>query len=156
MNKLSKKAKIFLIILTTLIVIAFLTITGILISMCIVYNNRSNWIDMIDQEKIWSTNNKEIVFQMYEPDDYEWHSNNLEAVFSYYGLKYKGTINDKNVLVCFGAIERSDKTISFYDSESKKLLVKADVKNYSGEKFKIKITKDEVDLSEDDYTFTAS
>lgn len=156
MNKLSKKAKIFLIILTTLIVIAFLTITGILISMCIVYNNRSNWIDMIDQEKIWSTNNKVIVFQIYEPDDYEWHSNNLEAVFSYYGLKYKGKINDKDVLVSFGAIERSDKTIKFYDSESKELLVKADVKNYSGEKFKIKITKDEVGLSEDEYTFTAS
>ncbi len=156
MNKLSKKAKIFLIILTTLIVIAFLTITGILISMCIVYNNRSNWIDMIDQEKIWSTNNKVIVFQIYEPDDYEWHANNLEAVFSYYGLKYKGKINDKDVLVSFGAIERSDKTIKFYDSESKELLVKADVKNYSGEKFKIKITKDEVGLSEDEYTFTAS
>ena len=156
MNKLSKKAKIVLIILTTFIVIVFLTFSGIIISMCIVYNNRSNWIDMIDQEKIWSTNNKEIVFQMYEPDDYEWHLNNLEAVFSYYGLKYKGKINDKDVLVRFGAIERSDKTIKFYDSESKELLVKADIKNYSGEKFKITITKDEIGLLEDEYTFTAS
>ena len=156
MNKVFNKRKIVFVVLIIILIIVFLSILTFGLLMFNAYSNRNKWIDMLTQESIWSTNNNEIVFQLYEPDDYEWHSNNLESVFSYYGLKYKGKIYDEDVLIYFGAIERSDKTISFYDSESKELLVKADVKKYSGEQFKIKITKDEIGLSEDEYTFTAS
>lgn len=156
MNKLSKKRKKVLMFLVALIVILFVIIAGFAIFMIMAYNNQYKWNDMITNEREWISDNQEIVFQMYEPDDYEWYSNDLESVFSYYGLKYKGKINNKDVLVYFGAIERKDKTIKFYDSDSKELLVKADVKSYSGEKFKIKITKDEIGLSEDKYTFVCN
>ena len=140
------------VLLIILIVIAI--VVAPIFTMYNAYHNKSRWGDMITNEDEWISDNEEIVFRMYEPDDYEWHSNNLECVFSYYGPKYKGKINDKDILAYFGAIERNDKTISFYDYKSKELIAKADVKSYSGEKFKIKVREDNIGLSKDKYTFT--
>ena len=153
MNKILKKEKNVLTLIVIFVVVIFLIITGFAISMFISYNNQYKWSDMITNESVWISDNEKMFFQIYEPNDYEWNSNNLESVFSYNGLKYKGKIDDKDILVYFGAIEIKDKTIKFFDSESKELLVKADVKSYSGEKFKIKITEDNIGLSKDKYTF---
>lgn len=86
MNKISNRAKIILFSLISTVFLAIMSFVIFLLVMYLGSYDRLNWNDMITNENIWSTNNKEIVFQLYEPDDYEWHSNNLESVFSYYGL----------------------------------------------------------------------
>lgn len=154
MSKISKKSKIVLFSLLTITIVIVLSFAMFLLCMFLGSYNRLNWTDMIGNESEWISDDEEIVFQRYEPDNYEFNSNDLESVFSYYGLKYKGKINDREVLVYFGAIEINNKTIGFHDSESNELLVKADVKSYSGEKFKMKVTEDNIGLSKDKYTFT--
>lgn len=155
MSKIAKKTKIILFSLLIMMTVIVLSFAMFLLCMFLGSYDRLNWVNMITNENEWISDNGEIIFQLYESDNYEWNSNDLESVYNYYGLKYKGKINDKNVLVYFGAIESQNKTIGFHDSESKELLVKADVKSYSGEKFKIKVTEDNIGLSKDKYTFTS-
>ena len=143
MNKISNKAKIILFSLLTIVILVVLSFIMFLLAMSLGSYDRSNWNNMLDQEKIWNSNNLEIVFSKTE---YRYNGPDI----------YSGKIQEKDITVAFGHLQDNDKTISFYDSESKELLVKADVKKYSGKQFKIKITKDEIGLSEDEYTFTAS
>lgn len=139
-ESLSKTEKKVLIALIVVVISVAIMILGFFISMYIGYNSKEEWCGLLEQEKTWKANNSEIVFSL---TDYNY----------YLGPVYNGQINGRKVDVHLSSVDENNKTISFYDSGTNTLIAKADVTNYSAEKFDAIITKDKLGLSKKKYTF---